>query len=94
MTGTPGSVFDRVIPDTGADASALPWRDCQQLNLSAAQGRPGWDGGVAGGVTASLSYHIWISLERLILPAENASLAETCLIASIYYSADRRVKSS
>lgn len=63
MTGSPGSVFDRVIPDTGADASVLPWRDCQQLNLNAAQGRPGWVGGVAGGVTASLSYHIWISLD-------------------------------
>ena len=26
----PGVVLDRVIPDTGADASALPWSDCVQ----------------------------------------------------------------
>jgi hypothetical protein len=27
----PGVVLDRVIPDTGADASVLPWADCQLL---------------------------------------------------------------
>ena len=26
--GSPGVVLDRVIPDTGADASVLPWADC------------------------------------------------------------------
>jgi hypothetical protein len=26
-SGIPGIVFDRVIPDTGADASVLPWAD-------------------------------------------------------------------
>lgn len=28
-SGSPGVVLDRVIPDTGADASVLPWADCQ-----------------------------------------------------------------
>ena len=28
--GSPGVVFDRVIVDTGADASALPWSDCER----------------------------------------------------------------
>ena len=32
--GLPGVVLDRVIPDTGADASVLPWVDCQRLQLS------------------------------------------------------------
>jgi hypothetical protein len=31
VSGAPGAVLDRVIPDTGADASALPWSDCQAL---------------------------------------------------------------
>src|SRR4051794_26685428 len=29
VSGTPGTALDRVIADTGADASALPWVDCQ-----------------------------------------------------------------
>src|SRR5437773_7207934 len=47
VSGSPGVPLDRVIADTGADASALPWADCQALQLTAAQGRPGWMGGVA-----------------------------------------------
>ena len=39
VSGTPGATFDRVIADTGADASALPWADCQRLQLTVAQGR-------------------------------------------------------
>src|SRR5262245_58759636 len=38
--GSPGVVLDRVIPDTGADASALPWSDCQVLQLNPASGAP------------------------------------------------------
>jgi hypothetical protein len=30
-SGSTGILMDRVIPDTGADASAMPWADCQQL---------------------------------------------------------------
>ena len=33
VSGSVGLVLDRVIPDTGADASVLPWSDCQQLHL-------------------------------------------------------------
>src|SRR5687767_13576413 len=32
-SGSAGVVLDRVIADTGADASALPWADCQRLSL-------------------------------------------------------------
>jgi hypothetical protein len=45
--GTAGSLLDRVIPDTGADATTLPWPDCQQLRLDPAQGVPGIISGVA-----------------------------------------------
>ena len=44
VSGTTGVSLARVIADTGADASALPWADCQGLPLTAAQGRPGWMG--------------------------------------------------
>src|SRR3989442_118503 len=47
VSGSPGVMLDRVIADTGADASALPWADCQGLPLTAAQGRPGRMGAVA-----------------------------------------------
>src|SRR5882724_10460601 len=30
-SGSPGIGLDRVIADTGADATALPWVDCQRL---------------------------------------------------------------
>src|SRR5206468_13047102 len=40
-SGMPGDVLDRVIPDTGADASVLPWADCQLLQLAPAMGVQG-----------------------------------------------------
>src|SRR5687767_10705900 len=33
-----GVLLDQVIPDTGADASALPWTDCQRLHLDPGTG--------------------------------------------------------
>lgn len=61
--GAPGVVLDRVIPDTGADASVLPWADCQYLQLILAQGTPGYISGVAGGSAASLAVQIWARLD-------------------------------
>ena len=46
----PGLVYEQVIPDTGADASALPWADCAQLALDPRQGVPGLIGGVGAHV--------------------------------------------
>ena len=63
VSGSPGTTFDRVIADTGADASALPWADCQALQLTAAQGRPGLMGGVAGGSAPTLHFRIWVHLD-------------------------------
>ncbi len=48
-SGSPGLLLARVIPDTGADTTTLPWSDCQQLHLDPALGVPGVISGVAGG---------------------------------------------
>lgn len=66
--GVPGTVLDRVIPDTGADASALPWSDCQAIGLSARQGTPGRIGGVGGSSAASLVFLIGVVLDGLEYP--------------------------
>src|SRR5436190_10017290 len=63
VSGSPGVTLDRVIADTGADASALPWADCQGLQLTPAQGRPGWMGGVAGGTAPTLHFRVWVYLD-------------------------------
>jgi hypothetical protein len=63
VSGSPGVTLDRVIADTGADASALPWADCQSLALAVAQGRPGVMGGVAGGAAPTLHFRVWVYLD-------------------------------
>ena len=63
VSGSPGLVLDRVVADTGADASALPWVDCQQLQLNPAHGRPGWMGGVAGGTAPTLFFRVWVHVD-------------------------------
>ena len=63
VRGAPGVVLDRVIADTGADASALPWADCQRLQLDPAQDRPGWMGGVAGGAAPTLFFRVWVYVD-------------------------------
>jgi hypothetical protein len=57
--GSPGVILDRVIPDTGADASVLPWADCQLLQLTPASGVQGLISGVAGSSVATLAFQIW-----------------------------------
>jgi hypothetical protein len=63
VSGSPGVSLDRLIADTGADASALPWVDCQQLQLNPTQGRPGWMGGVAGGAAPTLFFPVWVAVD-------------------------------
>jgi hypothetical protein len=63
VSGSPGVLLDRVIADTGADASALPWADCQGLQLSPAHGRPGRMSGVAGGTAATLLFRIGVYVD-------------------------------
>jgi predicted aspartyl protease len=63
VRGSPGVVLDRAIADTGADATALPWADCQLLQLDPTQGRPGWMGGIAGGRAATLFFRAWVFVD-------------------------------
>jgi hypothetical protein len=62
-SGSAGPVLDRVIADTGADATVLPWADCLSLQLSPTQGVQTLLGGVAGGSAASLAFQIWARLD-------------------------------
>lgn len=61
--GISGVVLDRVIPDTGADATALPWADCQALGLDPARGVPARIGGVGGSSAATLVFPVWAFLD-------------------------------
>jgi hypothetical protein len=63
FTGVVGLVFDRVILDTGADVSALPWADCQQLQLDPNVGMPGLISGVGGGSATTLGFLVWVHLD-------------------------------
>lgn len=70
VSGVPGIVFDRVIADTGADASALPWADCQSLSLDATQARPVQMSGVAGGAALALLFTVWVVLDGQEYPCQ------------------------
>jgi hypothetical protein len=62
-SGSPGLGLDRVIPDTGADASVLPWTDCQLLQLAPSLGVQGLISGIAGGSAATLVFQKWALLD-------------------------------
>jgi hypothetical protein len=62
-SGSPGVALDRVIPDTGADASVLPWADCQLLQLDPSLGVQGLISGVGGGSSATLAFQVWARLD-------------------------------
>lgn len=63
-----GVVIDRVIPDTGADASAMPWPDCQRMQLDPSEGLPALMGGVAQSSTATLVFSVWVVLDGDVFP--------------------------
>jgi predicted aspartyl protease len=69
-SGSPGQVLDRVIPDTGADTTTLPWKDCHQLNLDPALGLPGVIRGVAGGTTVTMGFLIWVWVDGREYPCQ------------------------
>jgi len=52
-----------VIADTGADASALPWADCEQLRLDPLDGVPGLMGGVGDTTVATIVFPAWAHLD-------------------------------
>jgi hypothetical protein len=67
-SGLPRVVLDQVIPDTGADASVLPWPDCQLLHLAPAMGVQSLVGGVAGSSAATLAFQVWVELDGKDFP--------------------------
>jgi predicted aspartyl protease len=68
--GASGVVLDRVIPDTGADTTILPWSDCQQMRLDPALGVPGVIGGVSGGTFVTMGFLIWVWLDGQEYPCQ------------------------
>lgn len=62
-SGSPGVVLDRLIPDTGADASVLPWADCRRLRLDPSLGSQGLISGVAGSSAGTLGFQVWAHLD-------------------------------
>jgi hypothetical protein len=67
-SGSPGVLLDRVIPDTGADATVLPWADCQLLQPHPASGVQGLISGVTGGSAATIAFQIWTLLDGQVYP--------------------------
>lgn len=65
---SPGLVLARVIADTGADASALPWADCEQLELDPQDGAPGLMGGVGQTTVATVVFPAWTYLDGTTHP--------------------------
>lgn len=61
--GSPGVILERVIADTGADASALPWADCERLGLDPRDGAPGLMGGVGETAVATVIFPAWAQLD-------------------------------
>jgi hypothetical protein len=64
----PSVNMDHVIADTGADASALPWPDCQRLQLDPADAIPGLMGGVGGSSVPTIVFRAWVHLDRKSCP--------------------------
>jgi hypothetical protein len=69
-SGSVGLVLDRVIPDSGADTTTLPWSDCQQMQLDPARGIPGVIAGIAGGVAVTIGFLIWVWLDSTEYPCQ------------------------
>jgi hypothetical protein len=69
-SGSTGLLLDRVIPDTGADTTTLPWSDCVQLLLDPAVGVPGMIGGVGASTAVTLGFLIWVWLDGQEYPCQ------------------------
>jgi hypothetical protein len=66
--GATGVILDRVIADTGAGASALPWSDCERLDLDPKDGVPGLMGGVGATIVATVVFPAWSHLDGATYP--------------------------
>jgi hypothetical protein len=63
VSGTTGPTLDAVIPDTGADASTLPWQDCMALQLDPSHGRLGVLAGFGASYKGTVVFDIWVFLD-------------------------------
>lgn len=70
VSGATGLLLHRVIPDTGADTTTLPWSDCQQLQLDPALGIPGTITGVTGGTAVTIGFLVWVWLDGQEYPCQ------------------------
>ena len=69
-SGSAGVVLDRVIPDTGADVSVLPWSDCQRLRLDPAMGVSGLMSGIGAAGAATIGFPAWVWLDGRQYPCQ------------------------
>jgi len=63
QTSASGLVLEHVIPDTEADASAIPWSDCERLAFDPGEGTPGLMGGVGESSIPTLIFQAWVYLD-------------------------------
>jgi hypothetical protein len=68
--GVAGLPLANVIADTGTDTSALPWADCQQLQLDPSLGTPALMSGVTGGSVTTLGFLICVFLDGHEYPCQ------------------------
>jgi len=76
----PGTVVERVIPDTGADATVLPWSDCERLQFDTSNSFPSSVGGVGQSTTATVVFSVWVYLD---------STAYRCQVHADFNGTDR-----
>ena len=63
VSGSPGLTLDRVIADTGADATALPWGRLSRTPTHRCSGQARLDGRRGGGTTPTLHFRVWVYLD-------------------------------
>lgn len=66
--GGAGMTFEDAIPDTGAEASALPWGDCQALQLNPEEGVPALMSGVGGSSAATVVWAAYAAIDGAEYP--------------------------
>lgn len=62
-SGSRGIVVNHVIADTGADASVLPWADCQRQQLVPTQGTPGLITGIASSSSRTIAFNVCVYID-------------------------------
>ncbi|HXD86903.1 MAG TPA: retropepsin-like aspartic protease [Urbifossiella sp.] len=63
VSGQTGVLFDRVILDTGSDASAIPLADFRRLQLDPTAASPVYMAGVGGALVRTVQFSVWVVLD-------------------------------